>query len=179
MFATYVFLDFETTGLVNPHVTSMSLIALASETSLQSKLVTYHNPTEPITDAAAKLTGLTKSRLQPFQPFSPDLLLCFLRAQQPPVCLLAHNGNAFDFAILHDALKASALQLPPNVYTVDTLDLFRELDFGGCRLYQLHQTLFQCPPLVSHDAEQDCITLIKCFFKAGCDRHLAKYYTFQ
>lgn len=179
MFSTYVFLDFETTGLVNPEVTASSLIAVTDSTSLQNKLVTFHSTTGPITEAAKSLTGLNNSDLRCFQPFVPcgiKLLLSFLAAQSPPVCLVAHNGTNFDFEIIFKALNAASLTFPASVYTVDTLELFREMGFKKCKLVDLHQTLFECKPAVSHDAEQDCITLIKCFFKAECDQYLTTNY---
>ena len=57
-----------------------------------------------------------------------DLMTSFLRRLDPPVCLLAHNGNRFDFRLLRAELARISKALPDVVLCADTLDAFRCLD---------------------------------------------------
>lgn len=52
----------------------------------------------------------------------------FLKRLQSPTCLVAHNGNRFDFIILKKELEALKAQLPDNTYCIDSLPLFQALE---------------------------------------------------
>lgn len=57
-----------------------------------------------------------------------QLIALFLHRLQSPACLVAHNGNRFDFVILKKELEALKAQLPDNTYCVDSLPLFQALE---------------------------------------------------
>lgn len=44
--------------------------------------------------------------IKKFDENTVDLMNCFLKQLQKPVCLVAHNGNAFDYPILKVQLRA-------------------------------------------------------------------------
>lgn len=170
MFKTYVFLDFETTGLVNPVVTEMALVAIDADcTRTVDKLVMCFDPIVAISPKASELTGLTNAMLASRKTFSDvgvKMLNAFVEAQKLPACLVAHNGDDFDFEIL---AKTPGIRLPIEVFTVDTLHLFREM--VKCRSYKLinvYNHLFGRMPAVSHGAEADCETLRECFMNLRC-----------
>lgn len=56
------------------------------------------------------------------------MIALFLQRLQSPTCLVAHNGNRFDFIILKKELEALNAQLPDNTYCIDSLPLFQALE---------------------------------------------------
>ena len=44
------------------------------------------------------------------------------------MCLLAHNGKRFDFAVLKDKLDKIGKKLMPDLLCADTLEAFRNID---------------------------------------------------
>jgi hypothetical protein len=65
---------------------------------------------------------------QKFDNNTMDLLVNFINQLQQPVCLIAHNGDKFDFPILKkycDELKRS---LPGSLHCCDSLPVFRKID---------------------------------------------------
>ncbi|ABF50274.1 v-trex [Antheraea pernyi nucleopolyhedrovirus] len=115
---TYAFLDLETTGLPKlqnnqTQITELSLQCVTREELLGSarvcnKLTLCFEPTVPVSDQASVLTQLNAENLrgQPrFDGRAAALIESFLALLSPPVCLVAYNGFAFDFPILHKHLK--------------------------------------------------------------------------
>lgn len=182
MFKTYIFIDFETTELLNPVVTEMSVIAIdrVNYDRVIDKLVMCFNPDgRAIQPTASAMTGLTNDMLKnrkSFMTTGVNMLTEFIKAQPTPSCLLAHNGDQFDFDII------KSVDLPENVYTLDTLTLFRDMNvekglgFGSYRLADIYNHLFDHSPPNSHSAESDCVTLMKCFIEAGCVNYIDKSY---
>ncbi|KAK4876720.1 hypothetical protein RN001_009226 [Aquatica leii] len=139
---TFVFLDSETTGL--PHqennetrVTELCLIAVQSDhlvngvySRIQNKLSLCFNPCKAIDPQARKITGLSNQLLK-FQPnfdyISYNLIQTFLSVQKKPVCLVAHNGNQFDYPILKAEIYKTENELFNDLLSVDTIVGFRQL----------------------------------------------------
>lgn len=57
-----------------------------------------------------------------------ELINAFLNHLNKPVCLLAHNGNRFDFPLLVTELKRINQSLNSLLLCADTLEAFRSLD---------------------------------------------------
>lgn len=150
---SYVFLDLETTGL--PHLehkrTRITEIALVSAqradileqskltnrcsvTDLLPRVVNKMNicvyPQKMILPRTTEITGLSNENLQEHKPFDVGLynsLLWFIERLPKPVCLLAQNGNNFDFPILQSEIQKLGKKLPDTVYCADTRYCFKEL----------------------------------------------------
>lgn len=56
------------------------------------------------------------------------LISAFLNHLRKPICLLAHNGNKFDFPLLVAELKRINQSLDKSLLCADTLEAFRSLD---------------------------------------------------
>lgn len=141
-FGTFVFLDLETTGLPQyefgaTKITELSLIAVQSDhirtgilPRVQNKLSLCFNPRKLIQTKAAEITGLSNELLELQPQFSIDtvnLLQSFLNIQYQPVCLVAHNGNRFDFPILRTEMNRVNSDLLQSIMCVDSLPMFRRL----------------------------------------------------
>uniref|UniRef100_G1RS08 exodeoxyribonuclease III n=1 Tax=Nomascus leucogenys TaxID=61853 RepID=G1RS08_NOMLE len=117
---TFVFLDLEATGLpsVEPEIAELSLFAV-HRSSLENlerdesgapvlprvldKLTLCMCPERPFTAKASEVTGLS----------SDGLARCRKGLPEPPgrpICLVAHNGFAYDFPLL----CADPCTLPPD-----------------------------------------------------------------
>lgn len=76
--------------------------------------------------------GLYNEELSSQKPFSREtvsLITSFLQLQVQPVCLVAHNGDNFDFKLLKtevNQLQASE-SFPQNILCVDSLKAFKEI----------------------------------------------------
>lgn len=74
--------------------------------------------------------GLYNDMLENQEEFDdsvPKLLEYFFRRLQKPICLVAHNGNRFDFPVLQAELKRLNYSLSPDVVCADTLVAFRAI----------------------------------------------------
>ncbi|KAL3872183.1 hypothetical protein ACJMK2_040129 [Sinanodonta woodiana] len=142
-FATLVFLDMETTGLIengkNPMILELCLVSVQREELLNenstvrvlNKLLLCFNPVKPISAKASELTGLYNDCLEKQHVFCSEtgqLINGFLQHLPQPVCLLAHNGNRFDFPILLAELNKINLTFASTVFYADSLEAFRSLD---------------------------------------------------
>ena len=140
-FSTFIFLDLETTGLRKPvEITELSMIAVerahiidSSKTKsvprLLDKLTTCVRPTKEIESQASMVTGISIEDLEKKKDFDIEFggtVRSFIMRQQQPVCLVAHNGDNFDFKILVSHLDAVGITLPETVYATDSLKAFRK-----------------------------------------------------
>lgn len=119
---TLAFFDLESTGLPmyefhNTKITELCLVA-CSVAHIQSvvrrkiprvlhKLSLCLNPYRLVSPASSNITGLDNFALENEHPLNENtvrLLGHFLGQLQQPVCLVAHNGNSFDFPLLHKEL---------------------------------------------------------------------------
>ncbi|CAL1541812.1 unnamed protein product [Lymnaea stagnalis] len=139
---TFVIFDTETTGLPspgnNPRITELSFIALLRDELLSksraprvvNKLLLCFNPQKKIKTESSSLTGLYNDALEAYSPFKShaSLICSFLTTLPQPACLVAHNGNDFDFPLLISELNNAEQPVPPNILCADSLEGFRELD---------------------------------------------------
>ena len=186
MIQSFVFLDFETTGLSNPEVTEFCVLAVNRNfpDRMRDKLVICCSPKGNICNESMRLTGITHEMTTGRPNFSEDgvrLLIAFLKILPRTICLLAHNGDRFDFRILRKVLEAGNCGYIDNVYSLDTLMLFKEIDHAQNKSYKLssvRERLFGIDATVKeHGAEADCETLAKCFFKLDCVQYIDRNFT--
>lgn len=155
-FKTVAVFDLETTGL--PHlefnqtkITQLCILACSVEHILEiadknelprvsHSLSLCFNPYKRISLESSKITGFTNELLENENKFDNntfDLLINFLNQLQQPVCLIAHNGNKFDFPIFKKYCTTFNRTLPGSLMTVDSLPIFRKID----EIYQEHARL--------------------------------------
>jgi len=146
-FKTFAFIDLETTGLPSlefnrTKITQLSITACSVEHIIElkdreaiprvlHKLSLCLNPRKLIKLEASEITGLTNELLQNERKFDEDtvdLINNFLAHLQQPVCLVAHNGNRFDYPILKTALKLVNKSLPESLICCDSLNIFKKID---------------------------------------------------
>ncbi|BFZ20435.1 hypothetical protein BsWGS_23473 [Bradybaena similaris] len=139
---TFVLFDTETTGLrspgYNPHIMELCFIAVTREELLTkqkaprvlNKLVICFNPGKKIGFKASEITGLYNDALEDLADFSKQtpLITTFLRNLPQPVCLIAHNGNWFDFPLLVSHLRCGSGEIPGDVLCTDSLEALRTFD---------------------------------------------------
>lgn len=193
---TLIFFDLEATGLPpsQPKVTELCLLAVhrcALENSSTSqgqppavpppprvadKLSLCVAPGKACSPAASKITGLNTAELlahgrQHFDNNLANLLLAFLQRQPQPWCLVAHNGDRYDFPLLRAELAtlrlAGALD---GAFCVDTIAALKALEqdsstskHGPRRSYSLgsiYTRLYGQAPMDSHTAEGDVLSLL-------------------
>lgn len=139
-FSTFIFLDLETTGLRKPvEITELSMIAVerahiidSSKTKsvprLLDKFTTCVRPTKEIESQASMVTCISNEDLEKKKEFDIELggvVRSFIMRQQQPTCLVAHNGDNFDFKILVSHLDTVGITMPKSVYATDSLKAFR------------------------------------------------------
>lgn len=141
--ASYVFFDIETTGLPyqernRTKITELSFVA-ASRNDLEkatigrrpyvSKLTLLFNPQRKIHPDSAAITGLTNEMLKNAPTFrdKAETIITFLNELPKPVCLVAHNGNTFDYKILLAEFGDINILLPKDLFCVDSLIGFKKL----------------------------------------------------
>ncbi|KAF8792489.1 three-prime repair exonuclease 1-like [Argiope bruennichi] len=141
--STLVFMDLEATGLPsyvgkrNVHITELSLVAIdrsdfESDSSLRvlNKLNLCIRPRTTISPTAMTITGLYNDILEKQEKFDesiPKLLEYFFRRLRRPLCLLAHNGNRYDFPLLQAELRHINYELDGEILCADTLEAFRSI----------------------------------------------------
>lgn len=64
-----------------------------------------------------------------------DLINCFINQLKKPVCLVAHNGNKFDFPILARHLKKLVSGISPGAIPTDILFKFNGNNVNECVFY--------------------------------------------
>lgn len=119
---TLVFFDLETTGLPGAHqpvsITELAMVAVNRAHFLKqdkpdfrvtNKLTLCLKPQNYMHPMAIKKSGLDPVLLENQCLFRDALpaIRAFLAALPPPICLLAHNGDRFDFPILVGELKSA------------------------------------------------------------------------
>ncbi|KAG6465673.1 hypothetical protein O3G_MSEX015308 [Manduca sexta] len=140
--SSYVFFDIETTGLPwqernRTKITELCFVATARE-DLQkstgfippvSKLTLALNPKRKINPEVTSMTGLTNEFLIHSPTFCQKSrsIIQFLEDLPRPVCLVAHNGNVFDYKIFLAECVDAQISLPNDIYCVDSLALFRKI----------------------------------------------------
>lgn len=62
----------------------------------------------------------------------------FLNHNPKPLCLVAHNGNKFDFPILRSEIINAGGELDGDLLCIDSLTAFKDLELDSC--YNQQQT---------------------------------------
>ena len=208
---TLVYCDLEATGLKNcgrPRITELSLVAVNTESILDlntmlishlqknrikveslfprvmNKLTVCVYPMATIRPEVSVITGLDNYNLSgqaTFDTNTGELLNSFLDRLPAPLCLVAHNGNMYDFPLLKSELEKAGITLPPDTLCADSYigikEIFKNregsqylktnMDFIhlgrpiSYSLINLHKLILGCSPTQSHGAEADCLTLIR------------------
>lgn len=192
---TLIFLDLEATGLPysQPKITELCLLAVhrhALENSMSEgqpppvpklprvvdKLSLCIAPGKPCSSGASEITGLTTAGLeahgrQRFDDNLATLLQVFLQRQPQPCCLVAHNGDRYDFPLLQAELASLSVISPlDDTFCVDSIAALKTLEqasspseHGPRKSYSLgsiYTRLYGQVPTDSHTAEGDVLALL-------------------
>lgn len=196
-FASFIFLDLETTGLQQPiEITELSMIAVERKHILEStktkvlprildKFTSCVQPAKNIESLASSMTGLSNEDLENKKSFDiefGEMVRSFILRQPQPVCLIAHNGDNFDFKILFSHLQTVGVQLPESIACSDSLKAFRKqhqqhkdytnfpngaaITIGKRKIFSfslnnLHSTYVGGEIQNAHSAEGDALVLLK------------------
>nr|XP_039263230.1 three-prime repair exonuclease 1-like [Styela clava] len=114
--ATYVIFDLETTDLRDRKITEFCMSAVARchldvtenvnpYSVIQEKIRISVDPKRTVEPVAVDLTDLTRKDLLlrqklPWSLLTNTLIADFLKRQTQPLCILAFNGNRFNFKVL-------------------------------------------------------------------------------
>ncbi len=159
--ATYVFFDLEATGLGGSHprarVTELSMSAISryeyerlqrktadlpyntdpssASPRVVNKLTLCFDPGTAVPATVMGITGLDNDNLQHqgrFDARTGQLLSFFLGALAEPICLIAHNGERYDFPLFKAELAAAGVDVASfdHLLCLDSLKELRHI-FGG------------------------------------------------
>lgn len=193
---TLIFLDLEATGLPfsQPKITELCLLAI-HRCALESlptpqgrcpavplpprvvdKLSVCVAPGKACSPAASEITGLSTAVLAAHgrQCFDADLvglLQAFLQRQPQPWCLVAHNGDRYDFPLLQAELAVLGLDgALDGGFCVDSIAALKALEQDGrppeqgpwksYSLGSIYTRLYGQAPPDSHTAEGDVLALL-------------------
>lgn len=144
--ASYVFLDLETTGFPREEnnktkITEISLVAVKREHVLdtrvgasprvQNKLTLCLNPRKLVSPESTKVTGLCNDLLEQETDFNIEvfnLINTFLNVLTKPVCLVAQNGQYFDFPILKRHVEYLKVSLSDDLLCADCYHAFYDIE---------------------------------------------------
>lgn len=149
---TFAFLDLETTDLPcndnnTTRIIEMSVITVQTShlfektPSIRNKLSLCINPRKMISSDTERLTGLSNAALEHAAPFSADtvsMIATFLNHNPKPICLVAHNGNRFDYPILRTEIEKTGCKLPDDILCIDSLLAFQALEIQKPIQQRLH-----------------------------------------
>ena len=197
---SFIFIDLETTGLDRlVEITELSMVAVNRRHMIQcfespetlprvlDKFTVCVRPVQDIEQEAASMTGLSAKRLKKKGRFDTELgqsVLNFIHRKRQPSCLVAHNGDNYDFGILASELELVGIVIPDNVKFADSWKAFRqlhyspsestsstrdrasEIEMGGTgrpsfSLANLYKRYVGCPVENAHSAEADAIALLR------------------
>ncbi|XP_075229815.1 uncharacterized protein LOC142329269 [Lycorma delicatula] len=141
---SFIVLDLETTGLPCfdklTKITEISLLCLdrsqimiaVKNKQLMPRVVQKLNlcvyPCRFINCGATEVSGLNNELLETCKTFGDvfDIILEMINMMPKPICMVAHNGNKFDFPILRSEIAHIKKNLPDDIYCADTLPAFKE-----------------------------------------------------
>ena len=95
-----------------------------------NKLTLCVYPMATIMPEVSRLTGLDNYNLigqTRFDKSTGDLIKAFLSHLPFPVCLVAHNGNLFDFPLLQAELAKAGVKLGSDIFCVDSYVAIKEI----------------------------------------------------
>ena len=95
-----------------------------------NKLTLCVYPMNTIVPLVSDITGLDNYNLSGQSRFTKNtgnLINCFLTCLPAPVCLVAHNGNAYDFALLKSELEKVGTHLKAGILCADSYIGIKEI----------------------------------------------------
>ncbi|XP_067651549.1 three-prime repair exonuclease 1-like [Haliotis asinina] len=140
---SFVIFDTETTGLPkqDPKITELCFLGVGRkyledakvgvDPRVTNQLLLCVDPCKHIEPEAASITGLDNETLADQKPFDKDmvqLMSSFLGRLPKPVCLVAHNGDRFDYPLLVSELRQVSSELQDDLLCVDSLTAFKTLE---------------------------------------------------
>lgn len=142
---SFAFFDLETTGLPDleffqTKITELSIVACSVDHFLDKdvqnprvlhKLTLCFNPYKRIDLKSTDSTGLTNEMLEHENKFDKNamtLIECFVYKLQQPACLIAHNGNGFDFPLIKKQYDKLEGTFPFTMKCCDSLPVFRKIE---------------------------------------------------
>ena len=142
---------------------------------VMNKLTVCIYPMAIIMPQVTDITGLDNYNLNGHRKFDKEtgnLINQFLARLPSPVCLVAHNGNLYDFPLLKSELENIGDSLGPEIMCVDSYigikEIFKSIREDDARQYpssfslkNLHKHLLGFVPSQSHGAEADCLALLR------------------
>ena len=147
---TLVYCDLEATGLKSsgrPRITEISFVAVNMDNFLElspyfrtqhpknhievesclprvmNKLTVCLYPMATIRPEVSDITGLDNYNLSGQATFTKktgDLLNSYLSHLLAPICLVAHNGDLYDFPLLKAEMEKARMTLPPGTLCADS-----------------------------------------------------------
>ncbi|KAK7505095.1 hypothetical protein BaRGS_00003665 [Batillaria attramentaria] len=139
--ASLVVFDTETTGLPGPgtKITELCFLSVQRDEVISknfprviNKLQLCLSPERALPPPISTITGLYNDHLEHMAKFgdAAPLIERFLACQPRPLCIIAHNGNRFDFPLLQAEMRAANQPLPADtgILCADSLEAFRMLD---------------------------------------------------
>lgn len=202
---TLVYFDLEATGLRSsgrPRISELSLVAVNIEDILElpsqmkthfpecsnriesllprvmNKVTLCVYPMATIRPEVSEITGLDNYNLNGQSTFgrkTGELINNFLAHLPAPLCLVAHNGDIYDFPLLKAELEKAGTTLLSNTLCADSYvgikEIFKRRErLKKCSkienprsyaLINLHKHMLGVYPEQSHGAEADCLTLLR------------------
>lgn len=146
--SSFAVFDLETTSLpdwnfnktsiteISIHGLRIENVANATDCSIpriSHKLTLLFNPRMMIHPNSEKITQLNNEMLETESSMdvnAANIIINFLKHLRQPVCLVAHNGDKFDFPILKYAFKKLDMEIPEDVLCLDSLTAFKDLDLA-------------------------------------------------
>ena len=135
-------------------------------------------PMTTIKPEVTDITGLDNYNLVDqtrFDENTAKLIIAFLARLPPPICLVAHNGNLYDFPLIKAEMEKVDMQFSHDILCADSYLgikslLHRTQDKPkSFSLVNLHKHLLGAFPAKSHGAEEDCLALLRTTAAIGKD----------
>lgn len=128
-----VFFDLEATDkdVATARITQISIIRINPQAGkngnppMIQRYASFFNPTVPITEEAAKITGLTNEMLAEYPLFKEEAPIILSLLQHAAIG--GHNIIVFDIPLLAEELLRAGLDLPKNFQIIDTHRMFEKI----------------------------------------------------
>jgi three prime repair exonuclease-1 len=108
-----------------------------------NKLTLCIYPMATIVPLVSDMTGLDNYNLSGQSKFNKntgDLINNFLSCLPSPVCLVAHNGNAYDFPLLKAEMENAGTQLNPEILCADSYIGIRDIFAKRAYIFEEEET---------------------------------------
>uniref|UniRef100_T1GW48 Exonuclease domain-containing protein n=1 Tax=Megaselia scalaris TaxID=36166 RepID=T1GW48_MEGSC len=193
-FETFAVFDLETSCLPGPgrraNITEITIYAVSKNDFIKNKssykriprivnkITLLVQPLDKIDDIAAEISGLSNLSLQnesTWDASTSEMVTMFLERLQQPVCLIAHNGDRFDFPILKDHFTFTKSDFLEGALAVDSLKAFKYIDKqrdernSSYKLVDVFKRTTGLEPKNAHEAEGDVQMLLKTMLFYGTD----------